>query len=191
MLVVRNRKARTYELRPRCKDCHNKKERGHRREWKRKHLRAWRARNLKLVESYWKDVPNRKENARVQKAAYNKKNKEAIAIQRRLRVRLNRHLSLKECKELLERFGRCYPSRYGLTDKGLKECARIRSRLRKPGAKQRFSSLQIRMMVYEDGYYISPSRQPHPYESAAENMRNWQASRNRATSETATLKKVA
>lgn len=173
MMVVHNRKSGTYQLRPRCKSCHNEKEKGHRREWKTQYLQRWRRRNKKLVESYWKDSPDRKEKNRIRMAAHVKANKDAIAIQRRLRTRLDMHISLLEAKELLGRFGHCYPSRYGLTREGLRECERIRSRLRKPSAKLRLSAVEIRMMVYEDGLFITPSRQPRPYEKAARNLRNW------------------
>src|SRR6185295_11057083 len=63
MLVVHRKREGDYYMRPRCKQCHNKRERGHRREYKRNYLRAWRKRNAALNESYWRDAPDRKAKA--------------------------------------------------------------------------------------------------------------------------------
>ena len=54
MIVIRQKKQRNILLRPRCKKCHNRRERGHRREYKTAYLRRWRDYNAELVESYWK-----------------------------------------------------------------------------------------------------------------------------------------
>lgn len=179
MIVIYNRKEKVYYLRPRCKDCHNKKERGHRREWKRNYLRAWRKRNRQVNESYWKDNADVREQGRLNAARRlaNPEYHEAVLIQGRLRRQLKLRITIVEAKELLAQFGRCYPSRFGLTEAGLRECERIRSTMRRNGTKKRFSAIQIRMMVYEDGYFINPSRQPQPYQNAAEKLRRWQASR--------------
>lgn len=179
MIVVHNRRAKNYYLRPRCKDCHNNKERGHRREWKTQYQRDWRTRNRKLNDSYWKDNAQVREKARLNAARrlQDIEIHEATLIQGRLRRRLNMLVSLEEAKTLLRRFGRCYPSRFGLTDVGLRECERIRSRMRNKATKKWFSQIEIRMMVYEDGLHVKPERQVIPYQSAAEKLRNWQTLR--------------
>jgi hypothetical protein len=161
-----------FYLRPRCKSCHNTLEAGHRREYKRNYLRRWRKRNQKLNDSYWKRNDRARERNRINGAAYVAKHGEALAIQRRLRHKGER-VTIEEAKALLEKFGRCYPTRYGLTKEGLRECERIRSTQRRHG-RQRFTAFEIRLMAYEDGYFIDPSRQPVPYKSASENMRRWQ-----------------
>jgi hypothetical protein len=169
MLVVHLKREGVYYVRPRCKDCHNKQERGHRREWKRKYLQGWRKRNAAATRSYWYDVPNRKEKARVQMARHIKNNHDAILI----RGRINRRggdISLQEARELLERFGRCYPSRFGLTPEGLQQV----ERLRKKPIHNRLTMTELRIMAYEDGLFIAPERQPIPYQSAAEKLRRWQ-----------------
>jgi hypothetical protein len=84
-------------------------------------------------------------------------------------------VSINEAKNLCRKYGPCYPSRFGLTPKGLLECERIRSRSRR--GKKPLKSIEIRMMVYEDGFHKSPSRQRAPYQAAAERLRQWQASR--------------
>lgn len=173
MCVVHLKSERVYYVRPRCKDCHNKKERGHRRDWKRNYLRDWRKANRKLNDSYWKDNADVREKARINAALrlQDQETHEAVLIQGRLRRRLDQHISLDEAKRLLARFGRCYPTRFGLTKEGLRECERIR----KKGARRRFSLIEIRMMLYEDGYFIAPDKQPLPYQAQAEKLRKWQA----------------
>lgn len=176
MVVVHKRRERVYYLRPRCKDCHNKKERGHRRDWKRKYLKRWRSRNAKVVKSYY-DNDVARENARINAAARFKKDHEAILIQ----GRMGRHglsISLAEAKELLDQYGRCYPTRFGLTPQGLQECERIRGAMRRRGSK-RLTALQIRIMVYEDGNYVKPGVQVVPYQNAAERLRRWQESQRK------------
>jgi hypothetical protein len=171
MVVVRRREVNGFHLRPRCKECHNARERGHRREWKRKYQQRWRAKNAKLNKSYWHN-PTAREKARLKAAARSEEINAALLIQGRLR-RKGMQVSLQEAGELLKQFGRCYPTRYGLTAEGLRACERIRSAMRRRGSK-RLLPVQIRMMVYEDGYYIKPSRQRPPYQSSAENLRRWQ-----------------
>lgn len=174
IIVVRHRKSGHFQVRPRCKLCHNMRERGHRREYKTKYLRRWRTYNSEVNESYWRtsSEQNREQiNARAHARFI--ANHDAILIQGRLRRRAGMRVSLAEAKKLLSRFGRCYPTRYGLTPDGLKECERIRSRMRSAG--QKVSALDIRMMVYEDGFYLKPSRQPVPYRTASNRLRRWQA----------------
>lgn len=173
MCVTRHRKEKIFDLRPRCKDCHNESERGHRREWKRKYLQRWRSRNATLNESYWKDNPRVKEQARLRAAAHFTEKHDAILIQGRLNRR-GHGVSLQEAEELLHKFGRCYPSRFGLTPEGLRECERIRGAMRRRASKRRIRLVDIRIMVYEDGLFIKPSSQPVPYKSAAKNLRRWQ-----------------
>ncbi|MEK6323591.1 MAG: hypothetical protein AABN33_18275 [Acidobacteriota bacterium] len=171
MVLVRLRREKAYLLRPLCKDCHNQRERGHRREWKTKYLRGWRFRNRQLSDSYWRGNPAVKEKARIRAAARFEKKHEAILIQGRLNRR-GMGVSLKQAEELLQRFGPCYPSRLGLTPRGLRECERIRAGLRRRRTK-RISTFEIRLMVYEDGLHIKPGRQTKPFLKAAERLREW------------------
>ncbi len=170
MVVVRLRSK--VLLRPRCKDCHNVRERGHRREWKTKYLQRWRRANAELNESYWRqaNAANRREvNARAYfRFLYNHN---AILIQGRLRRQLGQHITLDEARQLAKKFGPCYPSRFGLTALGLRECERIRSAMRRLG--KHLCPVEIRVMVYADGHFIKPSRQQIPYKSASEKLRRW------------------
>jgi len=87
------------------------------------------------------------------------------------------HVTLKEAEELLRRYGCCYPMRPGLTRWGRKQCARIRSALRRSG--KPVDEFEIRLIVYEDGYFIKPKRQKPPYQHAAARLRKWQAEQRR------------
>jgi hypothetical protein len=176
MVLVRLRRENLYYLRPRCKSCHNGRERGHRREWKRKYLQRWRAKNAKLNESYWKGSDRVRERGRVNAARRFKENHDALLIQGRLRRR-GMPVSINEAKELLRKYGPCYPSRFGLTRAGLKECERIRSVQRRRNPRCRLSPVEIRIMVYEDGLHIKPSRQRRPYKESAKKLRKWQRAR--------------
>jgi hypothetical protein len=178
MVVVHLRRSHLFYVRPRCKDCHNRRERGHRREWKTKYLRRWRARNPELNESYWRqrNADNRKA---LNASAYRRfqKHHAAILIQGRM-GRRGFSIRLAEAKDLCRTYGPCYPTRFGLTPGGLKECERIRSRMRyqaKP-----LPPHEIRMMVYADGFFIKPGRQKIPYQKAAEKLRQWHAQRREA-----------
>jgi hypothetical protein len=161
-----------YRLRPRCKACHNARERGHRREYKTAYLRRWRKWNGELNESYWRERTQRM-RSRINAQSYDHfiRNHAAILIQGRLRRRLGMKVSIAECRRLAKKFGNCYPTRFGLTPGGVKECERIRSRMRVAGRK--VSPVEIRMMVYEDGHYIKPSRQLVPYQWRADTLRRW------------------
>src|ERR1700722_1819081 len=103
MVVVRLKTRKQILLRPRCKKCHNDRERGHRREWKRKYLRRWRRDNAALNESYWRGRSRLKQNA----YSYNHflQNHDAILIQGRLRRQLSMKVSLAEARELLRKHG--------------------------------------------------------------------------------------
>lgn len=182
MMVAFLKKEKLFRVRPRCKACNNERERGNRREYKRKYLKKWRKRNDSLNRSYWKDNPHVKERSRINAARQREKKGDAMAIQQRMRNR-GFYLSLSEAGELLAIYGRCYPTRAGLSKKGLAECERIRSRLRRSrrasyGAKMP-TNFEIRLMVYEDGLedvslLIQPELQPEkPYDSRAENMRKY------------------
>lgn len=162
-----------FVLRPRCKECHNKREAGHRREYKTRYQREWRRRNKQLHRSYW-DNDQCRETNKLRMRAYVAGNKEALAIQRRLRIR-GISVTLVEASELLQQYGRCYPTKHGLTPEGQRECERIRSTQRRRGMRHPLTSFQIRLMVYEDGLFIKPSRQPTPYQKAAKNMRQRRA----------------
>jgi hypothetical protein len=196
MVLVHRRRTHDFLLRPRCKLCHNASEKGHRREYKRKYLRRWRKDNSEINESYWRQAQaaNRPQlNARCY--ARFRKNHAAILIQGRMRRQTGTPVSLAEAKELLRRYGRCYPTRYGLTQKGLRECERIRSRLRaaaRAGKKVTMPrNVEIRMMVYADGtgeadsvegqeperFVIPPRLQKQPYQRAARRLRAWHRQR--------------
>jgi len=179
MIVVRLRKRKKVMLRPRCKDCNNKRERGHRREWKRSYLRRWRKWHADLNRSYWTQR-NSERRLEINASALRRfqKNHHAILIQGRLRRRLDMHVSLVEAKALLKEYGPCYPTRYGLTPFGVRECERIRSNMCRLG--KHLDATEIRIMVYADGHYKKPSIQQVPYQRAAEQLRRWQAGRRKA-----------
>lgn len=174
MSIVRLRKEGLIYLRPRCKDCQNKFERGRRREWKRNYLRRWRRWNAELNESYWRQRnAEKREELNASHYARFQKHHAAILIQGRLRRRLRMKVSLAEAEKLVKTYGVCYPTRYGLTEFGLKECERIRSKMRNIG--KRLHPVEIRMIVYEDGHFVKPSRQKMPYKWASEQLKKWQA----------------
>lgn len=178
------RTGNVFRLRPRCKACNNSAERGHRREYKTKYLRRWRKWHPELTESYWR--PRSKEqhlHANALSYAHFQRNHAAILIQGRLRRRLGMKVSIAECREFVKKFGCCYPTQFGLTPDGIKECERIRSRMRAAGRK--VSLIEIRMMVYEDGYYIKPSRQRMPYQCASERLRRWHEARKSSAAQAA------
>ncbi|SRR6266568_612717 len=184
MMLVRIRKQKRFLLRPRCKACHNQRERGHRREYKTRYLRRWRKWHPELTASYWRQRAREKRletNAR----AYNrfKRNHSALLIQGRLRRRLGMKVSITQARELAKKFGCCYPTRFGLTPHGLQECERIRSRMCRAG--EVYSCVDIRMMVYDDGYFIKPSRQRMPWTRAAEQLRRWHAERRSSAAKAA------
>jgi hypothetical protein len=120
---VHDRKAQIYKLKPRCKACYNRRERGRRREWKRRYLQDWRRKNQQINRSYWDNDTQRQKQAARARAHY-QANREAILIQKRMRSR-GRKITLAEAKELLQRFGRCYPTRRGLTCRGLRETSAL------------------------------------------------------------------
>jgi hypothetical protein len=187
MIVIRERRTGHILLRSRCKECHNKSERGSRREYKTKYLRRWRARNPELNESYWRQAhADNREAYNARQYQHFKKNHAAVLIQGRL-CRKGMNVTLREAKKLLRKFGRCYPTRYGLTAKGLAECERIRGSMRR--GSEYLPSFEIRMMVYEDGidkdgddnFVIPPAEQPRPYQSRARRLRLYQKKRRLET----------
>lgn len=181
MVVVRRRELNGFHLRPRCKECHNKKERGHRRDWKRKYQQKWRAKNPKLYESYWKDDDQSRERSRVSALRWYNKNRDALAIRRRL-AKGGISVSVEEANDMLKQYGVCYPSLHGLTPEGLKQCERIREQMRQRNS-HRLAEIEICMMVYEDGFFIKPSRQIKLCKKAAKRrngMRKQEASRKAA-----------
>jgi hypothetical protein len=179
MVVVRLRKENVYLLRPRCKDCHNKAERGHRRQYKTNYLRKWRKNNPSLYESYWKQ-PSQEEKDRTAARAQTRfrKKHHSILIQGRMNRR-GMGISIAQAEELLEKYGPAYPSRMGLTPEGLRECERIRSTYRRNGWP--VDAFRIRLMVYEDGHHIKPSRQRPPFQAASRKMKNWWQRKKKAT----------
>lgn len=180
MILRRSRKLNIYDLRPRCKKCHNEKERKHRREYKKSYLQKWRKKNAELSKTYGNNPETKKKVAENALKRFNKKH-EAILIQGRMRRR-GINVGIDEAEELLKTFGRCYPSPQGLSKEGLRECERIRSRLRVSpktsfGARMP-TNFEIRLMVYEDSledtrFLISPEKQPIPYQKAAERLRKY------------------
>lgn len=175
MIVIRRKADKTVTVRPRCKDCHNKRERGHRRDWKTAYLRRWREYNSELNESYWRSRDPKKA-AEIQRNHVTKHH-HAILIQGRLRRQLGMHVTVTEAEELLKQYGPCYPSRFGLTPKGLRECERIRSSQRRMKKPVRMTNVEIRVMVYADDkrFFIQPRLQKIPYQAAAARLRKWQA----------------
>jgi hypothetical protein len=200
MVLVHRRKTRDYLLRPRCKDCHNENEKGHRREYKTKYLRRWRKNNAEVNESYWRGRDRAASNATSYK--HFTKNHAAILIQGRLH-RAGIQVSLREARSLLRQYGRCYPTSFGLTEKGKRECERIRSRFknarysaRKRGMKEPPvpRPIEIRMMVYADGrdrpdpreghdtpdaFVIPPRLQPVPFRVASKRLKEWHRNQKR------------
>lgn len=172
MLIVRRRRENDYYLRPCCKSCHNERERGHRREWKRKYLQKWRKKNASLNESYWRNEKTR-ERCRIYAYKRFRDKHDALLIQGRMR-RHGQPISIAEAECLLQKFGRCYPTAFGLSAKGKRECERIRSALRRQGVKK-INMFEIRLMVYDDdrSNFIKPERQKSPYKNAASKLRKW------------------
>lgn len=174
MVLVHRRKTHDYLLRPRCKQCHNDRERGHRRAYKTKYLRRWRRDNAEINESYWRQAQaaNRATvTARARVRFW--QNHGGILIQSRLR-RKGIKVSLAEANRRYRKFGICYPTRFGLTARAERECERIRSAERKLPKHHRHLNVEIRMMMYEDGHFKRPSRQKPPYQVAARRLSAWQ-----------------
>jgi hypothetical protein len=178
IIVVREKKTGHFLVRARCKECHNKKECGHRREYKTRYLRRWRKHNADLNESYWRQY-NAENREHLTSLAYERfqRHHEAILIQGRLHRR-GIKVSIQEARDLYKRFGQCYPTRYGLTPTGLREAERIRSSQRRLPKAKRFSNLEIRMLLYEDGYFITPKRQIRPYLKSAAKLKAFQAAKH-------------
>ena len=165
-----------FHLRPRCKKCQNLRERGHRRQQKARYLRAWRARNQDLDQSYWRIANEQKRPEIARRAAVRFQAHHAgILIQGRLWRRLKLKVTLAEAETLCEKYGRCYPTRQGLTPRGLRECEQIRSRLRRRPGPPAWGPVEIRMMVYADSRwnFIKPRLQAAPYQKSAETLRAW------------------
>ncbi len=173
MVVVHIKAEGIYRMRARCKECHNERERGHRREWKTEYLRRWREENKGLNDSYWQN-PRAQEKLTENARRRWLENHDAILIQGRIN-RKGYRVSLSEAKELLEKFGPCYPTRFGLTEEGLRRCERIRNRQRRNAPRRPLSPLEIRMQVYDEGLFIKPHLQTRPYQHASTTLRLWQA----------------
>lgn len=182
MVVTRLHKMKKVMLRPRCKACHNLAERGNRREYKTKYLRGWRFRNQALNESYWRQRSVEKRD-HINALSYRRIQKDhaALLIQGRLRRRTTIRVTIKEARALARKFGPCYPTPHGLTPAGRRECERMRSRARNAG--QKINPVEVRMMVYEDGFFIKPSLQKLPYRRSAEQLKRWHERRKQAHSE--------
>ncbi|MCA1558437.1 MAG: hypothetical protein LC731_07860, partial [Acidobacteria bacterium] len=174
MVVVFMKREQCYRLRPRCKKCHNERERGHRREWKQMYLRRWRARNEEKTKSYWKDRPDYLERSRRGAARYVERHRDGLAIRRRFKTR-GVEVSVAEAEALLKKFGPCYPTRHGLTPEGLKRCEQLRSEHRRAGRAGLISLFEIRIKVYDEGMFIEPHLQARPFQKTSTRMRAWQA----------------
>lgn len=147
MMVIWTRKIKRFRIRPRCKKCHNEREKGNRREYKRNYLQNWRKKNPELNRSYLPD----KATANETRKSFYHKNREAMLIQVRMRRR-GIYLTLDDCRSILHKFGRNYMMPSGLSKEGKQECERIRSRLRnrtKNGHRMP-KNWEIRLMVFED-----------------------------------------
>jgi hypothetical protein len=179
MIVVRRRRDGKVMLRPRCKQCHNARERGHRREYKLAYLRRWRKRNAELNESYWrKESALHRERLNATARERFRRDHDAVLIQGRLRRQLGMRVPLAEARELASKYGPCYPTRLGLTPWGLREYERIRASLRR--MHKEMKPIEVRTMLYADGHFITPRCQKTPYRAAAKKMRRWQAERRQA-----------
>lgn len=182
MMVVFIKKEQLFRIRPRCKKCHNEREQGSRREYKRNYLQRWRAENAEVNRAYWKDKPEQKEKSRNRSNRIWNEKRDAVLIQGRMN-RHGRRVSLKKAELLLSKFGRCYPMRDGLTADGLRECEKIRSRFRLRKEKPP-TPFEIRLTVYADDngsykFVIRPDEQPLPYRQASENMKKYHDEQNR------------
>lgn len=176
MIVVLDRRGGGYRVRPRCKACHNARERGHRREWKRAYCQRWRKRHADWVRGYW-HTPETRERQKLRARERVAKHHDALLIQGRLRRQLGQHVTLAEATKLLALYGCCYPTPAGLSDWGRREAERIRSRMRASG--RHMKPVEIRAMVYADGKrnYVKPRFQRPPYQAAAAKLREWWARR--------------
>jgi hypothetical protein len=181
MVLVYRRRTRDYLLRPRCKLCHNQRERGHRRKWKREYLRKWRVENPEINRSYWHGPDWEQTRSARNAASYQHflRNHHAILIKGRLQRQAGIKITLAEARELLTKYGCCYPTRYGLTAWALRECERIRSGQRRLPKHKRNSGVEIRMMMYEDGHFKKPSRQTPPYQIASRRLSQWRRQQGR------------
>jgi hypothetical protein len=154
--------------------------------------------NRELNESYWKQrTADLREEITAKAAMRFWQNHDALLVQGRLRRRLGMKVTLSEAKELVRKYGCCYPTVFGLTPAGRKECERIRSRTRY--GKHPMRAIEIRMLVYEDGveerrradgftwtqFVIPPAEQKQPYQRAARQLREWQQSRKKLRTEPA------
>lgn len=178
MMVTFNRKGKWYRTKPRCKDCHNEKERGNRREYKRKYLKRWIAGHRKTLKSYRQKPAAMALNLKRSQKFFDD-NAEAIRIQKRLRTH-GFKCDLSQAREYLETFGPCYPTRYGLSKSGMRECERIRGKQRyNRNLKLKLRGIDIRIMVYEDAVaddkslMIAPDKQPRPYQSRSRGLSAW------------------
>lgn len=184
-MIVQHRREKGstyYYFRPLCKECNNAKERGHRREYKRNYLRRWRRENAAVDRSYW-DNDHAREAAKLRAQRFTQEHREALAIQRRMLTH-GVQISIEEARELLAKYGRCYPTRFGLTRKGLLECEKMRNRLRNRGVdrRRRMSAFEIRCLVYEENdgnfgtsssWVITPECQPVPYKHASRRLKQY------------------
>ncbi len=175
MVVIYHKREQYYYVRPRCKDCHNAHEQGHRREWKRAYLQKWRRKNAALTRSYW-DNPEVKEQVGKNAKEFWQKNRAALLIKGRLQRR-GEPCTIAEAREYLQSYGPNYPTIHGLTATGRKEVERIRSTMRRSSGKI-LSTFEIRLMVYEDGLedtgmIVKASAQKFPYKKSSQKLSAW------------------
>lgn len=173
MCVAFLRKEKVFRIRPRCKPCHNSNERGNRRQYKTNYLKNWRKKNTELNRSYYNN-PEAKEKARINAYRRFEEKHDALLIQGRMK-RKGINISISEAEDLLQKYGKNYPTQHGLSPSGKRECERIRASMRKRRGKV-LSSFQIRLMVYEDGLedsklLKSPHRQKTIYKKASKKLK--------------------
>lgn len=168
MVVLRQRGTGRLRVRPRCKDCHNARERGHRREWKRNYLRGWRALHPDLDRQYYQAAAERNEaRLRQQRLSRFRRDHAAYLIQGRLRKR-GILCPLAEARELLREYGPAYPLVCGLNRAGRREAERLRSQARRRG--RPFRRRDILRALWEREEFRVPRRLQRVV-----NKRNWRA----------------
>jgi hypothetical protein len=189
MCVAFLRKEKVFRIRPRCKPCHNSNERGNRRAYKKNYLKNWRKKNTEVNRSYWNN-PIANEKARINAYRRFEEKHDALLIQGRMK-RKGINITTSEAEDLLQTYGKNYPTQHGLSELGRKECERIRASMRRRGRKV-LSSFQIRLMVYEDGLedrklLKSPHRQKTIYKKASEKLKKYWVEKKKATAKVKTI----
>ena len=179
MVVIRC-KGKIY-VRPLCRKCRPMRGNVERRkENQAAYLRQWRKANPELTREYGRKVP--REVSRENGYSQWDKNRAAYLIKIRLR-RGGFKVTLEEARQLLKRFGPCYPLVAGLSTAGKRELLRIQKRLGRSG--NSLPGIQVRMMIYEDDeagmgsehskLVIRPCLQGSGYPTRGQHMRRKEA----------------